>query len=106
MARKYEGSAADEAEDARGAKAMGLSKKAYEKTSRDKREDRAGQNRISVGAHTRSRPKRPSPAPTGGPSPSSFAIAQPPGGGNDNFPDVAGPPTPPSPDQDVDTEGM
>lgn len=42
MARKYEGSAADMAEDAKGAKAMGVSPKAYEKTARDKKEDARG----------------------------------------------------------------
>ncbi len=46
MARRgYEGSPADEAEDARGAKALGVSKKAYEGTARDKREDRVGSKR-------------------------------------------------------------
>ena len=49
MARKtkpYEGSPADRAEDARGAKQLGISLKNYEKTGRDKAEDRAGQGRV------------------------------------------------------------
>ena len=43
---KYEGSAEDRAEDARGAKVLGTSHAAYEKTARDKREDAAGQKRM------------------------------------------------------------
>jgi hypothetical protein len=70
MAR-YEGSPEDEAEDARGAKAMGVSKKQYEKSGRDKREDRAGEKRTKR--------KAPSPAPRQAP----VALATPPGGGDD-----------------------
>lgn len=44
--KRYEGSAADKAEDKRGAKATGKSLKAYEKTARDKREDKAGMKRM------------------------------------------------------------
>jgi len=79
MARKYEDSAADEAEDARGMKATGLSKKAYENSARDRKEDAAGANRIKVKGHTRGR--RPPPPP---PQPS--LLAQAPGEGNENFP--------------------
>ncbi len=44
----YEGSAKDRAEDARGAKALGVSKKAYEGTARDRAEDRRGGGRLPV----------------------------------------------------------
>lgn len=43
---KYEGTARDRREDAKGAREMGLSQAAYEKTARDRREDRAGQQRL------------------------------------------------------------
>lgn len=47
MARKpYEGSKEDIREDARGAKAAGLTAAQYERTSRDKREDQAGKERL------------------------------------------------------------
>jgi hypothetical protein len=47
MARRvYEGSAADEREDRKGARAMGVARRDYEKTSRDRAEDRAGQVRM------------------------------------------------------------
>lgn len=49
MARRYEGSAKDERQDARGARAMGVSRRDYEKSSRDKREDAAGQKKLSKG---------------------------------------------------------
>lgn len=55
MAR-YEGSKADNAEDARGAKATGMSKKAYEGSARDRTEDEAGERRISVSKHHRKPP--------------------------------------------------
>ena len=45
MAKKYEGSAKDLAQDRRGAKKLGVGLKAYERTSRDKREDKAGQKK-------------------------------------------------------------
>lgn len=60
MARKYEGSAKDRAEDARGAKATGKSLKAYESSARDRAEDAAGERAIKVKPHVR----RP-PAPRG-----------------------------------------
>jgi len=85
MARKYEGSPADEAEDKRGMKATGMSKKAYEASPRDKAEDKAGEDRIKVGAHSRKRPapKMP-PAPPAAPS---FGLAEPPGADNAPQPD-------------------
>ena len=43
---RYEGSAADEAEDKRGAKALGVKRGAYERTARDIREDAMGQKRM------------------------------------------------------------
>jgi len=45
--RPYEGSGADRAEDAKGARAMGKSLRDYESTARDKREDRAGQRALN-----------------------------------------------------------
>jgi len=46
MAKRYEGSAADKAEDKRGAKKLGVSLKRYETTARDKAEDKAGRKRL------------------------------------------------------------
>lgn len=46
-ARRYEGSAADKREDARGAKRAGVSLKAYERTAADRREDARGQAALS-----------------------------------------------------------
>jgi hypothetical protein len=69
----YEGSKADEAEDARGAKKAGLSKKAFEKSAADKKADRVG-----VKAHTRKRRQPPPP-----PAPPSFGLAQAPGEADD-----------------------
>ena len=43
----YEGSAADIAEDKRGAKKLGMSAKQYERSARDKAEDKAGQAKLS-----------------------------------------------------------
>jgi hypothetical protein len=43
MARKFEGSPKDLRQDAKGARKLGISAKAYERTARDKAEDRAGQ---------------------------------------------------------------
>ena len=74
MARKYEGSAEDEAEDARGAKAMGVSKGAYERTPRDKREDAAGEHRAK-----RKTPPRRAKVPPAPP----FGLAQMPGEANE-----------------------
>lgn len=74
MRRKHEGSAQDEREDRIGAKALGISRKAYEKTPRDKAEDAAG-DRIKVKPHSRARPMPPPPPPP----PSGFGLAQPPG---------------------------
>lgn len=84
MARKYEGSAADEAEDARGAKALGISKGAYEKTGRDKAEDKAGEDRVKVRRHTRAR-RAPPPPPPPPPSQQPFGLAGAPGEGDDEF---------------------
>lgn len=71
MARRpYEGSAADQAEDARGEKATGMSPKQYEKSARDKREDAAGQKRINVTSHSR-KPAGP-PKPKAAPMPGQF----------------------------------
>jgi hypothetical protein len=53
VARKYEGSAKDTAEDRRGAKQLGVGLKAYERTARDKREDSKGQKQLAG----RKRPK-------------------------------------------------
>jgi len=47
MAKRYEGSKADKKEDARGARASGLTRRDYEKSARDKREDAAGQKRLN-----------------------------------------------------------
>lgn len=63
MARKYEGSAEDEAEDARGAKATGMSRKAYEGSARDRREDRAGSKRHKKHQLPTRRPTPPMPGP-------------------------------------------
>ena len=46
MARKYEGSKADRAEDRRGAKKLGVTLKQYERTARDRAEDKKGQKRM------------------------------------------------------------
>jgi hypothetical protein len=46
MARKYEGSKEDLAEDLRGAKQLKLPLKKYEQTARDKAEDKRGQKRF------------------------------------------------------------
>lgn len=46
MAKKYEESPQDIAEDKRGAKKMGVSMKTYEKSAKDKAEDRRGQARL------------------------------------------------------------
>lgn len=81
MARKYEGSAEDEAEDTRGAKAMGVSKAKYEASPRDKREDAAGEDRIMVKAHHRARRQAPPP-------PAQSLLAQAPGEANE--PDLGG----------------
>lgn len=47
MARRYEGSPADRAEDRKGAKRAGIGLKAYERTAKDKAEDKAGQKRLA-----------------------------------------------------------
>lgn len=63
MARRpppFEGSAKDKAQDAKGARKMGISKKAYEKTPQDRAQDRAGQ----AAMRTQSAP--PMPAMGGG----------------------------------------
>lgn len=78
MARKYEGSAADEAEDRRGMKATGMSKGKYEASVRDRKEDAAGEDRIKVRRHTRARRAAPPP-----PAPSLLAQAP----GEANAPD-------------------
>jgi hypothetical protein len=76
MARKsYENSPADEAEDARGMKATGMSKKVYEKSPRDKAEDAAGEGRVKVNAHTR-KPRAAAPPPA---APAGFGLASAPG---------------------------
>jgi hypothetical protein len=49
MPRKYEGSSKDKAEDARGAKKLGVGLRAYERTARDKREDTKGQQKLTKG---------------------------------------------------------
>jgi hypothetical protein len=84
MARKYEEPAEDEAEDRRGMKATGMSKRAYEKSARDKREDEAGEHRIKVGPHTRRRPAPRAAAmpPEPSPAPSPFGLSQAPGEAN------------------------
>ena len=50
MARppRYEGSPADERADAKGAKKMGISKKAFESTAADKAKDKAGQKKFNA----------------------------------------------------------
>lgn len=53
MARRYEGSKADEREDARGSRSTGVSRRDYEKSSRDRREDAAGQKRFDAGSFQR-----------------------------------------------------
>lgn len=70
MARKYEGSAEDEAEDARGAKALGVSKKAYESTARDRREDKTG------GRKHKAKKRPPGPKPAAMPGPNEFDAGQ------------------------------
>lgn len=67
--RRYEGSAADNRQDAKEAKAAGMSKAAFEKSGRDKADDAAGQRRIDVKSHHRKPPERHHhhPAPTPGP---------------------------------------
>lgn len=47
---KYEGGAADRAKDRKGAKKAGLSLKAWEKTSKDKKADAAGQRKLDAKA--------------------------------------------------------
>lgn len=42
-ARSYEGSAKDIRQDRKGARRLGISQKAYERTPQDRAEDRAGQ---------------------------------------------------------------
>jgi hypothetical protein len=71
MARRYEGSAEDRAEDARGARKLGMSKKAYESSPQDRAQDAAGEKRFGVKAHTRKAPgprapKAPPPPPMPG----------------------------------------
>ena len=51
MARKYEGSREDQAQDRRGAKKAGVGLRAYERTARDKAEDKAGQQKLAKGRH-------------------------------------------------------
>jgi hypothetical protein len=46
MAKRYEGSKRDIAEDKKGAKRLGVTLKAYEKTAQDKAEDRKGQAKL------------------------------------------------------------
>lgn len=92
MARKHhEGSSKDEAEDRIGAKALGVSRKAYEKTSRDKAEDAAGEGRIPVRAHHRTRrapPPPPMAPPMGQPQAGSgVGLASAPGEDNEPFED-------------------
>jgi hypothetical protein len=47
---EYEGSAADEREDRRGAQRMGMTLAQYERTARDRREDAAGERRMGKAA--------------------------------------------------------
>jgi hypothetical protein len=47
MARKYEGSREDKAEDRRGAKKLGVGLRGYERTARDRREDTRGQKKLA-----------------------------------------------------------
>lgn len=63
MAR--EGSPADKREDTRGAKKLGMSLGAFEKSPKDKAQDRGGKKR------------KPAPAP--------FGMSTPPGGGNEDM---------------------
>lgn len=44
--RKYEGSAADKRRDAAGAKRMGVSKAAFERSPQDRREDRLNAKKL------------------------------------------------------------
>jgi hypothetical protein len=83
MARKYEGSAADKAQDAKGMKATGMSKKAYEGSARDKAEDAAGEDRVKVKPHFRKPPTRPMPAPP--PQAGGFGLAPAPGESDDGL---------------------
>jgi hypothetical protein len=46
MAKAYEGSKRDIAEDKKGAKKSGVSLKAYENSAQDKREDARGQAKL------------------------------------------------------------
>jgi hypothetical protein len=46
MAKCYEGSKRDIAEDKKGAKRLGVTLKAYEKTEQDKAEDKRGQAKL------------------------------------------------------------
>lgn len=50
MARppRFEGSAEDNRADAKGAKKMGISKKAFESTAADKAKDKAGQQKFNA----------------------------------------------------------
>lgn len=48
MAKKYEGSKADIAEDKRGARKLGVGLRKYERTSRDRAEDKRGQARMML----------------------------------------------------------
>jgi hypothetical protein len=52
MARapRYEGSPPDQRRDAIGAKKMGVSKAAYERTAKDRRQDAAGQRAFNKAA--------------------------------------------------------
>ncbi len=83
MARKYEHSAEDEAEDRRGMKDTGMSKRAYEASARDKREDAAGERRVKVMPHTR---RHPTPRAMAAAPPSmrsgGFGLSQAPGEAN------------------------
>lgn len=91
MARRHhEGSAKDEADDKRGAKALGVSRKAYENTPRDAAEDAAGEGRIPVRAHHRTKRQPPPPMapPMGQPAAGAgVGLAQPPGADNEPFED-------------------
>jgi len=49
MARKYEGSREDQAQDRRGARKLGVGLKAYERTARDRSEDKVGQKKLAKG---------------------------------------------------------
>lgn len=52
---KFEGSAADRAKDKKGAKAKGMSLKAWEKTPADKKADAAGQKKLDAKAKGKKR---------------------------------------------------